>query len=565
MKSSWWWRALGGPDATSWPVLLIPIVIALPTTMLNARVWTMPVGEAVLGQVVGAVFMIATLLVARVSWLRPARLARPRSTLVAITFAAASVMRLLGMAGVFVFFDVVEAWPVTVSLISGGVGQAILLCLGSIATNALRSHRRAMTRLDGARGRIAQARSLTIEEVGALQQEVADEVLASARAVIESARHDQDRQRLSDAIQHAALNVVRPASHELHSGDAIAARIRESQRKIRWRSVLSGVRPATPVLGPVIYELLLLGAIWGSYGAEVALLNLVVATPVLILLNLALRRVWRQGMLRRWVIVWLAVAYSFANLVILVVIIGITGVLGFDTADLVVGFGLYPAGMVISGVLVSVVERQDEIEDRLAWAVEEEARAMTQVLRLAEDERRRLAHVMHGQVQAELTAAGAKLSVIDGGDQESTTDVIDSLLARLDSIDITGAQDRRQTLEDLWATWSLAISLDVDVAPEVEALLVADSLLQQRLVVVASEAITNAVRHGVDEGVSIDLSGEDSQVRIEVRNRGTLQTGSSGLGTVEIEQFADSWSVEQEGNEVVFTAAVRSHTQVDQN
>lgn len=557
MKSTWWWRALGGPAATSWPILIIPIVIAIPTAFFNARVWQMPSMEAALGQFVGAAFMIATLVIARVSWLSPHRLGTPRSVAAALTFACASVMRLVGMALVFAGFGVIGDWPVVVSVLSGGIGQAIILGFGSIAVNALRGHAQTMARLESVGRRIVQARSLTLEEIRSIQREVADEVLASARAVLDAARTDADARVVSDRVQRAAVDVVRPASHSLNSGDAVADRVFQPDQKVRWRSVIAKARPSAPVLGPILYELLVLGTVWGAYGPEVAALNLAVAPPILIAANLLLVGVWRQGLLGRWTVMWIVLASTLANILALIAVITLSGVLGRQTQDLVVGFGIYPAAMLIGSVLLSVVERQSETEQSLAVAVEEEARAMGDALQLAQDERYRLARVMHGEVQAELTAAVARLKLIEAADQDAVEEVLDDLTRRLDRVDLSGSVGRDQTLMDLWETWSLAIPLDVSVSAEAQRVIESDVRVQRRLVAVASEAITNAVRHGAQEGVSVDIELAGQSVTIEVRNVGLLDVRQSGLGTREIDEFAESWSVSQDGNEVVLTAAVR--------
>ena len=462
----------------------------------------------------------------------------------------------------FAVLGVAGDWPVVVALLGGGIGQAILLALGSIAVNALRGHAHTIGRLESVGQRIARARSLTLDEVRVVQREVADEVLASARAVLDAARSDSDARTVSDLVQRAALDVVRPDSHSMNSGDAVADRVFRPDQKVRWRSVVSGVRPSGPVLGPVVYEVLVLGAVWGAFGAEVAGINLVVGTSILMCANILLGWVWQRGLLRRWPLVWLAVAYTVANVVALIAVIAVTGAVGAQTQDLVVGVWLYPAAMLIGNVLLSVVERQSEVEKSLALAVDDEARAMAEALQLAEDERRRLARVMHGEVQAELTAAATRLALLEAGDRDGVGIVLDDLITRLDRVDLFGSAGRTQTLADLWATWQLAVPLDVHVSVQAERALASDSRAQQRLVAIASEAITNAVRHGVESVVVVKVIVEGTCVAIEVRNHGHLQAGSRGLGTSEIDRNADTWLIDQEGDEVVFTASVEKSVSV---
>ena len=561
MTSSWWWRSLRGPDSISWPVLLIPVVITIPTTVLNARSWNMTAGISALGQAAGLTLLLSTLIIARYTWLQPNRQSRSGSLIVLVTFATASCMRLVGMGLVFGASGDFDQWPIVVSAISGGVGQTIILCIGAIATNTLRAHARTMMRLDGVLNQIERVRSLTLEDIQRMQREVADEVLTSARALLASA--DSDAQKLIDAVNRSATEVVRPASHDLHSGQSLADRLQDVDQPTRIRSVLRNIRPLAPVVGPVMYELLVLGAVWGSQGPPVALVNLAAATPLLVAGNLLLRKWWEARHRNRWLVIQLFGAYLIVNLVAIAAIIALTAAMGYNTTDLVVGVGLYPMAMVIGSILFDVVQQQAEVERSLARAVEDETLAMSQTLRLAEDERRRLARVMHGEVQAELTAASARLAALPSTDEQAAAQVVEELSARLDAIDITGSPAQRQKLDDLWDTWRLAIALDVDITPQAQNLLDEQPETQERLVPIVSEAITNAVRHGSDDEVTVDLDVQDSMVQVEIRNRGTLAVGPSGLGTTEIDQYTETWTVSQDGPEVVFTATVRPQSWVD--
>jgi len=513
-----------------------------------------------LGQVVGLIFLLSTLIIARYIWLRPNEQSRSGSLIVLVTFATASCMRLVGMGLVFGASGDFDQWPIVVSVISGGAGQTIILCIGAIATNTIRAHARTIRRLDGVLTQIERVRSLTLEDIQRMQREVANEVLASARALLTSA--GSDAQKLINAVNRSATEVVRPASHDLHSGQSLATRLQDVDQPTRIRSVLRNVRPLAPVVGPVMYELLVLGAVWGSQGPTVALVNLAAATPLLVAGNLLLRKWWEARHRHRWPLVQLFGGYLLVNLVALVTIIALTAAMGYTTNDLVIGFGIYPLAMATGSILLGAVEQQAEVERSLARAVEDETLAMSQTLRIAEGERRRLARVMHGEVQAELTAASARLAALPSTDEQAAAQVVEELRARLDAIDITGSPAQRQKLEDLWDTWRLAIALDVDITPHAQHLLDEQPETQERLVPIVSEAITNAVRHGSDGDVTVDLDVQDSMVQIEVRNRGTLVAGSAGLGTTEIDQNAETWSVGQDGPEVVFTATVRPQSWV---
>lgn len=538
----------------SWPVLLIPVIIGIPTAVFNARGWDMSFQTSTLGQLTGVGLMLGLLVLARFTWLRPDQESDRRSGLVVVTFAAASGVRLVGMGLVFAARGVMDQWPITVSAISGGIGLPIVLCLGAIAVNTVRSHARTMTRLETSRTQMERIRALTLEQVSRMQQDVVDEVLASARALLQ--RAGSDAAQVADVVRRAATEVVRPASHQLHSGELLADRLQAPDRPVRLRAVLADVRPRAPFFGPLIYELLVLGAVWGSQGPTVAGLNLVVGTTTLIGCNLVLARLWPATGPRRWPLAWLLFGYALANMTALVAVIAATALVGFNSTDLAVGLGLYPLAMGIGSVLFSALEQLDETERALSRAVDDEAIAMSQALRLAEDERRRLAHVMHGEVQAELTAASARLASAPKSDHDTVSQVMDSLMESLDAIDVSGTTHRRQNLEELWETWRLAIALDVDITPDAELVLGAEPTVESRVVSLVSEAITNAVRHGVDDGVMVDIDLDGALVRVEVRNRGMLERGSTGLGTTEIDRDADEWSVVQEGPEVVFTAIV---------
>jgi anti-sigma regulatory factor (Ser/Thr protein kinase) len=74
------------------------------------------------------------------------------------------------------------------------------------------------------------------------------------------------------------------------------------------------------------------------------------------------------------------------------------------------------------------------------------------------------------------------------------------------------------------------------------------------------EAVVNAIRHGKATKISIEAKVSGSLISVFVRDNGSMQMAkaSSGLGTILLNTFTESWSLQREGDQSLLTFSVPS-------
>jgi signal transduction histidine kinase len=218
--------------------------------------------------------------------------------------------------------------------------------------------------------------------------------------------------------------------------------------------------------------------------------------------------------------------------------------------------------MTVLSIAPSMRRAQVEAESELASAVSDLAVEFVRVRSLAEEQRRQYAHLMHGGVQAEMTAAALAISrAAEAG--EST----EAILARADELvglleqqrETLDAAGMTETLSDVIDTWRLALDIDVSIHPQAEALMSSDPDLARRVVDVVSEGLTNAVRHASARTVTLRvLAVGTASVKVEVSHPGVLVPGASGQGSEVLNVACEEWSRWADGARVTLACRLTS-------
>lgn len=560
MSRTSWWQALGGPHAISWVSLLSATGLAVSSGIWLVQNYPLAAREAWIGQGVGLAALLLVLLLARHTWLRPGPTALTRPSLTLLTFAAASAARVAALAAFAMLNGEWGQWPAEQTLIFGFMGQVVLLAVVAISVNAVRASTESIRRLEGARQTVERARRLTEADVADRERRFVEQVLESVQSSLSDLSTSADRAAVVDEVRRMALEVVRPASHDLHSGVIAHRAVQGPPPRIRLRDVLADVEPVAPIAGPVAYEVLVFGSLWGALGARAAIVNFLVGTAVLIAAAWLLGTVFRRSRGGRGRLLTLAVGYTLGNLAaLLVVLFAISGTT--DRSDtLWVGLGIYPGFMLLISIVSSIARQKERRETELNEALESEAQALNEVSSLAAEQRLQLSRLIHGGLQADLIAAARiiessrttdEAQASAGAHVTTLTREIRDRYASLDSpID-------DQDLSDLVETWQMATDVELNVDELAAQALEDDIRLRSQVVSIVSEALTNAVRHGSGSTIYVTVEEGSAVLSISVTHDGELQAGESGLGLSEIDRIAASWELAQQGERVVLHAEVR--------
>ena len=177
--------------------------------------------------------------------------------------------------------------------------------------------------------------------------------------------------------------------------------------------------------------------------------------------------------------------------------------------------------------------------------------------------RRTMAQVVHGRIQASLQAASIKISqapnITDDLVAEIRADLNQAILDTQEtSLENLGV---RKQLGDMADQWIGICDLTVSFEGEVEQKLDRANLAKTAVVEVIREGLNNAVKHSeADEADVVIQIVEPGLVGIVMRNAVHAQpTGtqsSFGYGSRMLDQITESWSVEFEDGDAILTATV---------
>jgi signal transduction histidine kinase len=292
-------------------------------------------------------------------------------------------------------------------------------------------------------------------------------------------------------------------------------------------------------------------------------LNAVLATVVLVAGNLLLGRMARRRWPSRGRLPLLFGAYLAIGLTATLAVQGVLLALG-EFRPLWSGGVAFALFMLLVSILPSMRRLQADAELALADSVAQLTIALARVRSLAVDQRRQLAHLMHGGLQAEMTAAALSISrAIERGDSKEVVDArIAALVAMLEGqLGEIEEASAGQSLDDIIETWRLALDIDVSIDPQSEALMSTDPDLARRVVDVVSEGLTNAVRHASVRAVSLKIRAWGTTgIEMVVSHPGVLARGASGQGSAVLDEACDDWSRGADGTTVTLSCRLTTRT-----
>lgn len=178
---------------------------------------------------------------------------------------------------------------------------------------------------------------------------------------------------------------------------------------------------------------------------------------------------------------------------------------------------------------------------------------------------RRVALFLHGPVQDAIAASLKRVQSMPQGTQLSEQDIsairhpIDAALSHLEVSD-TETTDVQRGITDLAELWDGVVEIELDLNPEALTVLRESTAVSSVVIELVREAVSNAIRHGDAQHISIELQivQHSQDLIITVRNDGKPITNEAveGIGTSLFENMSLNWSRKNEENHVVVTAVV---------
>lgn len=184
-------------------------------------------------------------------------------------------------------------------------------------------------------------------------------------------------------------------------------------------------------------------------------------------------------------------------------------------------------------------------------ALEEENRQLAVEMTLFEQQlwaaRRNWSLVIHGTVQASLTAALTRLNAPDA--DKKTLDLakkdLERAIAALSNPPATELKFS-SAMKELADTWQGVCEVEFDISPELKKIIAKDARLSMCMNEIFKEAVSNAVRHGDARRAQISLKIAGSGlIEVRVANDGNppAARGRKGVGSALLDELTLDWQL----------------------
>ncbi|MFM1984692.1 MAG: hypothetical protein RL723_1127 [Actinomycetota bacterium] len=391
------------------------------------------------------------------------------------------------------------------------------------------------------------------------------EVLVPAIENVQSELNSQ-KVSLSNKLREIVETVVRPLSHEIGSyatADESAIKIGKRAKRVISKGEFPRVVSAGAMLVPE-----LISFATASIAVASNALNFPDHVLVTSLLSLACvyfgYKLIQVSLYRFWVPVFVAVLITFlAALTVSYLTWFALGLFGFELPEII----LYE--FILSQVFIGSISfymqylrtKRNAAEVEMTKVISDLAILNSQLRQEVWLNRRRIASVLHGSVQAALYASAIRLAKVESPSAQEVKNVQADIAAAISKLESTdGAETFSGVLEQIREVWDGAVevtlpSMGADLVAKLDANPVASSCASE----VVREAVSNAVKHGKAEHVVIEVEQTVPHLLgITVTNDGQPLPAEveAGYGSSILNEVAFTWQLENRGGYTVLGAAI---------
>ena len=418
-------------------------------------------------------------------------------------------------------------------------------------------HSGAMAELASTRAKLvalrAQAPEMLEAERTALQKQTQSTILPRLDEIQRSLLNNNERVTLIDALRNLVNQQVRPLSESLSEVAAILGTIevpkttyqrtnRFLQDRQQLKTLIRPVAMAFAMLaGNWMLTYIVLGLSAANWGIlySLATLGIIALVKTLVPQSLTVRPV--SGIFLLFLIGFTSANASYwplkefshnfqQDLLLLIVVLNIIGC--------VIGFAYSKSVDLDRVAAVNQAIRENDVLAR-------EAALFEQQMWIA---RRNWSFVIHGTVQAALTAAITRLSSGEVLEQYQVDLVKQDLTRAVEALSKTPEPDinLESALANLATTWRGICEIKIEITERATRSLQRDANARMCVNEICKEAVSNAVRHGEAKQVTINIDrSEDQLLIIEAADNGLGYYGSprSGVGSRMLDYLTVSWSL----------------------
>ena len=376
--------------------------------------------------------------------------------------------------------------------------------------------------------------------------------------------------RVSERINAAVNDVVRPVSHELACSPLFAREESMSDGSTPLR-LLKGRMDITQAIRPWWWFALSWGALIPGpliLGAQISIIAQWIAISLITVpLLLVVKAVWPRryrNMLIPLGLGMLLILYSLTNLGIYF--------LASHAVPVIAGSETWATnsltGSIIRislGMLVSIVATLDvhgrQLRANLIDTNSELEKLIARIKRETWQLHRSVSLAVHGTVQSALISTAMRLSAID-----RTPETVADARLRLEHALTAISADQGEgvslglAIADLQGLWNPIVIITFEISPLAEQLLSQDIGLRRCTIEICREAVSNAIRHGHAKTVDFEvkLTGGLINLRATDDGEGVSSVALPGLGSEMLDDTCMRWQLSalpQGGSELIAVLA----------
>lgn len=413
-------------------------------------------------------------------------------------------------------------------------------------------------RLNSMRAEISRMNSEVAGNVSGLISPVIQELMVKIKGSKELAREIQELRTTVDEVVRPLSIEIAEKTDEISDPQVAAAKV-SIRDNFRLDSKLQVANQIVPFWSSTLITLISTPAAVVFYRQDAALALVLFALSTLITLELA-AFLFRRLQLRAAAALLLQFAV-FATA-------GASAILVLSAANL--GAGLYPSARIVTlTLIIGLAMFIGQIRQTQRYASQQKAREVNEQLELLNSQarrelwlnRRRIATVLHGPVQAALYASAMRLAQSSRPSkkliQSVNQDLADALdVLKFDSLEET---DLRDVIGQITDVWSGTCEIYSNISKAVYQVTKKNPLVGEAVTEVLREAVSNAIKHGSATEIEIDAKVTAKLVVISIVNNGKSAVNSrrNGFGSKLYSELTHTWQLERTpDNRTKFSATV---------
>jgi len=401
-------------------------------------------------------------------------------------------------------------------------------------------------RLNSMRAEISRLNSEVAGNVSGLISPVIQELMVKIKGSKELAREIQELRTTVDEVVRPLSIEIAAKTDEMTDPEVTAAKV-SIRDNFRLDSKVKVANQIVPFWSAALITLISTPAAVVFYRQDALPALALFALATLVTLELA-ALVFRRLQLRAAAALLLQMTIFAAA--------GAASTVALSLANL--GAGLYPSARIITlTLIIGLAMFIGQIRQIQRYASQQKAREVNEQLELLNSQarrelwlnRRRIATVLHGPVQAALYASAMRLAQSSRPSkkliQSVNQDLADALdVLKFDSLEET---DLRDVIGQITEVWSGTCEIYSNISKAVYQVTKKNPLVGEAVTEVLREAVSNAIKHGSATEIEIEAKVTAKLVVISIVNNGKSPVNSrgNGFGSKLYSELTHTWQLER--------------------